>query len=240
MGLLLVLRVQAPAVAVRGPAREGHCLASPSGLKLSLDSGARHALIVWQYVHAGAFSQMTQMTDPRGNTTTMNVDGWGNTTQVMRPTITSPTTQAITENFTYDAQGRITGAVDGEGRITSFSYQCSASRLSYVSVRVLETAGVLALGPSPGRPFVARTRRAAPVVALMRRTAHGATWAPWWGTVATRRAAATSVASRQLALFVQGRARRRAQSVMNLPKVREAVGRTGPLLRVSRSGQGDS
>ncbi len=88
--------------------------------------------IVWQHQYGGAFSQRTQTIDPRGNVTMFTVDGWGNTTQIQRPTVSSPATQNITENFSYDASGRVTSAADGEGRTVQFAYHTTGSQAGYL------------------------------------------------------------------------------------------------------------
>ena len=81
--------------------------------------------LVTSYQYTGLYNQLSQVTDPKGNVTTMTVDSSGNTTAVTRPTVTQPTSQSIAETFLYDSYGRITTATDAEGRATNFVYYTS-------------------------------------------------------------------------------------------------------------------
>jgi len=84
----------------------------------------------WEYL--GAHSQVTKYTDPKGNITTYSVDTAGNTTQVTRPTVTSPATQTITEALVWDSRGRIVNATDGAGRLTTFTYYMAGVQTGYL------------------------------------------------------------------------------------------------------------
>ncbi|MCA9316687.1 MAG: hypothetical protein KDB73_14475 [Planctomycetes bacterium] len=88
--------------------------------------------IVTEYEYTGAYSQRTKRTDPNGNVTTYTVDTDGNTTAINRPTITNPTSQTIQETFTFDSEGRILTATDGEGRVTEFQYYASGGSTGWL------------------------------------------------------------------------------------------------------------
>ncbi len=103
--------------------------------------------IVYSYQFGGAFNQLTRSTDPRGNVTVLQVDPQGNTTQIQRPTVTSPSTQSITETFAYDGRGRMTHAADGAGRTLDFTYYTTGSHAGYLQSVTMDQTG-LALGMS--------------------------------------------------------------------------------------------
>ena len=98
--------------------------------------------IVYQFVYAGGYSQLSQSTDPNGNVTTYTVDGQGNTTAISRPQVTSPATQNITETFTYDTLGRITSATDGAGRQVSFTYYTAGIQAGYLQSVIRDPGGL--------------------------------------------------------------------------------------------------
>ncbi len=98
--------------------------------------------IVYSYQYGGPFNQRSQYTDPRGNITVYQVDAQGNTTQIQRPTVTSPSTQTITETFSFDGRGRITNATDGAGRTVDFVYYTTGSHAGYLQSVTKDQAGL--------------------------------------------------------------------------------------------------
>ena len=106
----------------------------------------------WTY---GVYGQQTQYTDPKGQVTTYTLDTSGNTTQVTHPTVTSPSSQPITESFTYDSAGRITSATDGASRQVTFAYYTSGSQKGYLQTVTRDPTGLAhsGCGPRPGRGF---------------------------------------------------------------------------------------
>jgi len=98
--------------------------------------------IVHTWGFGGAYNQQTQYTDPRGNTTIFTVDSAGNTTQVQHPTVTSPTTQQITESFTFDSQGRILTATDGTNRSVAFAYHQTGVQKGYLQSITRDPSGL--------------------------------------------------------------------------------------------------
>lgn len=97
--------------------------------------------IVHSYTY-GAFHQRTGYTDPRGNFTAMVLDSVGNTIQVDHPTITTPTSQTIQDLYGYDSLGRLTSAIDGEGREITFEYYTSGPMDGWLKKMVRDPAGL--------------------------------------------------------------------------------------------------
>ena len=102
-------------------------------------SSSSDLVVTHQY---GAFSQRTQTTDERGNVTTFTLDANGNTTQITRPSVTSPAAQSVVETFTYDAQGRVLMATDGAGRVTTFSYYASGTQAGWLASVTRDPTGL--------------------------------------------------------------------------------------------------
>ncbi len=100
--------------------------------------------LVTSYQYTGQYNQVSQVTDPKGNVTTMTVDSSGNTTAVSRPTVTQPTNQSIAETYAYDSYGRITSATDAESRVTNFVYYTTGSQNGYLH-KVIRDPGGLAI-----------------------------------------------------------------------------------------------
>jgi len=100
--------------------------------KLTNTSSTSSTDLVQAWEFLGAYNQVTKYTDPKGNITTYTVDGSGNTTQVNRPTVSSPASQTITETLAWDSRGRITSATDGAGRVTTLAYHTAGSQTGYL------------------------------------------------------------------------------------------------------------
>ena len=98
--------------------------------------------LVTSFTYEPVHSQLVQAVDPKGNVTTYTVDAFGNTTQIQRPTITSPASQTITEIFTYDSRGRILSATDGEGRVTNFTYHTTGIQNGYLAAVIRDPSGL--------------------------------------------------------------------------------------------------
>ncbi len=56
--------------------------------------------------------------------------------------MTSPSTQTITETFSFDGRGRITNATDGAGRTVDFSYYTTGSHAGYLQSVTKDQAGL--------------------------------------------------------------------------------------------------
>ena len=74
--------------------------------------------------------------------TTYSVDPNGNTIAVTRPTVTQPSTQAITETLTYDGQGRCTSATDGSGRSVSLTYYTGGPQHGWLASITRDPSGL--------------------------------------------------------------------------------------------------
>ncbi len=98
--------------------------------------------LVTSYQYTAQYNQMSQVTDPKGNVTSMTVDSSGNTTAVSRPAVTQPTSQSIAETFAYDSYGRITSATDAESRVTNFVYYTSGSQNGYLHKVIRDPDGL--------------------------------------------------------------------------------------------------
>ena len=79
-------------------------------------------------VQYDGLDQVTQLTDPSGQITTLSYDALGNLTQIILPDGT------IAESSTYDAVGNLVAATDSLGNVTRYAYD-GVDRLLQTTLR---------------------------------------------------------------------------------------------------------
>jgi len=79
--------------------------------------------LVWTYTYGSTYYQLKNSTDPRGNTTQRTLDSKERVTKITHPTITHTDPDVtIEDTFTWNPNGQLATAVDGEGVVTKYDY----------------------------------------------------------------------------------------------------------------------